>query len=74
MKKALLSVLVVVLMLTMIAPSNSMAGSPQSLADSQMGQITGGEVASCSFAGNIGYCCIDLWIFKLCLVIDFGSL
>ena len=73
MKKVLLSVLIVVLMLTMLAPSNTMAGSPQSLADSQMSQITGGDIVECGLIGYVLYCCFDLWILTICVGVGFGS-
>ena len=70
MKKVFLSILVLVLIVTMVLPSNMVAGASQPLADIEMSHIAGGSIATCGSYDGIVCCCIDLWIFSLCVCIS----
>lgn len=72
MKKAFLSILVLMLIVTMVLPSNMVAGTSRPLTDIEMSHITGGSIANCGVYDGLLCCCIDLWIFNLCLCISIG--
>ncbi len=69
MKRIVSSLMIVLFVLALINPVSAGTSSSVQLTSDEMVQITGGKVA-CGGWGNTYCCCLDFWIFQICLCID----